>query len=112
MMSLLLYIANFIRNRSIKHNIVNKVKQLQDFGQTTWKFISSIYEVEWDVLETNKNNRTFRQNISSKFTSKSNIIKPVKKSEQSKKKQLEAIKLLSPILVRLPKEVLEKLRFF
>ena len=44
MTSLFLCIANFIRNRSVKHNMVNNVKQLQGFSQTVWQFISSIYK--------------------------------------------------------------------
>jgi len=44
MTSLFLYIANFIRNRSVKHNMVNNIKQLQGFSQTIWQFISSIYK--------------------------------------------------------------------
>ena len=64
--------------------MVNNVKQLQDFSQTAWQFILSIYKVEWDILEINENNRMFRQNISWKFSPKSNVNKPVKRVEQLK----------------------------
>ena len=54
----------------------------------------------------------FRQNVLAKFTSKSNVSKLVKKGKQSKDKQVEIIKLPSPILARLPKKILEKSKFF
>jgi len=54
----------------------------------------------------------FRQNISSKFSPKSNVNKPVKRAEQLKYKQVKAIKLLPPILTRLSKEILERLKIF
>jgi len=54
----------------------------------------------------------FRQNISSKFSPKSNVNKPVKRVEQSKDKQVKVVKLLSSILTRLSKEILERLKIF
>jgi len=54
----------------------------------------------------------FRQNISSKFSLKSNINKSVKRVEPSKDKQVEVVKLPSPILARLSKEILKKLKLF
>ena len=115
MTSLLLYMANmanFIRNRSVKCNMVNDIKQLQGFGQAAWQFILSIYKAGWDVLGTNKNKRMFRQNILSKFFPKSNINKPIKRVEQLKNKQVEVVKLPPLILARLSKETLEKSKIF
>ena len=60
MTALLLYIANFIKNRSVKCNLANNITQLKGFGQTVWQFISSIYKAGWNSLITNKNNRIFR----------------------------------------------------
>jgi len=71
-----------------------------------------IYKAGWDILETNENNRIFRQNILFKFSSKSNVNKPIKRVEQLKNKQVEVVKLPSPILARLFKEILEKSKFF
>lgn len=108
----LLYIANFIRNRSAKSNKINDVKQLQDFGQVAQIFISSIYEAGQDVLEIDKNNMTFKQSIFFKFTPKIKVNKPVKWVEQLKDKQVKIVKLPPPILARLLKKILEKSKFF
>jgi len=64
------------------------------------------------MLEIDENNKMFRQNISSKLSPKSNVNKPVKRIEQSKDKQVKVVKLLSLILTRLSKEILERLKFF
>jgi len=45
MTSLLLCMVNFIRNRGVKCNMVNNVKQLQGFSQIAWEFILSIYKL-------------------------------------------------------------------
>jgi len=62
--------ANFISNRNLHKD--KKILQLNGFGQAAWHFISSIYKTKWDMLKTDDNNRTFRQNIVSKFTFKTN----------------------------------------
>jgi len=73
--------ANFIRNKGVKCNMVNNIKQLQGFGQTALEFILFIYKSDWNALITNDNNRMFKQNLSSKFSPKINTSKPVKKAE-------------------------------
>lgn len=109
MYTLLLCMANFIRNRSTNKN---KIKKLQGFGQMAQTFISSIYEVGWNLLEMDEDNKTLRQNVSIKFTPKVKVTKPVRRSEQSKDKQLEIVRPPPSILVRPLKEVLKKLKFF
>lgn len=99
--------ANFIKNRSTKYNLVNDITQLK---QATWHFIS-IYKVGQNSLKTD-DDRIFKQNMLSKFTPKSNINKLVKKAESSKDKQAEVIKLLLSILTRPSKKVLQKSKFF
>jgi len=46
MMTLLLCMANFIKNRSAKHNLVNDIVQIKGLSQAAWQFISSIYKAE------------------------------------------------------------------
>jgi len=77
-----------------------------------WEFISSIYKSGWNALTTNKNNRTIKQNVVFKYSLKINSIKPIKRTKQSKDKQIEVVKLSPPILARLFKKVLEKSKFF
>jgi len=99
--------ANFIQNRGVDRNKINNVTQLQGFGQVAWEFILSIYKSEWDALTTNNNNRMFRQNISSKFTSKVKDNSLVKRTTQSKDIQIEVVKLSPSIPARLSKKILK-----
>ena len=105
--TLLLCMANFIQNRGVDRNKINNVTQLQGFGQVAWEFILSIYKSEWDALTTNNNNRMFRQNISSKFTSKVKDNSLVKRTTQSKDIQIEVVKLSPSIPARLSKKILK-----
>ena len=105
--------ANFIRNRKLKNNT-------EKWYSSTWRFWpgclvihSSIYEAGWDSLKTDNCNRTFRQNVASKFTPKTTNNKPNKRVDLTiKEKQVEVVKIPPPILPRLSKETLEKLKFF
>jgi len=36
------------------------MSKLDGLSKTTWLFISSIYEFEWDLLYTDKENKMFR----------------------------------------------------
>ena len=103
----LLCIANYIRSNKIK-------KQLKDFGEVVWSFISSIYESGWNILSLNKNNKSFRGKVSYKFTPKisRNVPSSNVNTNKSKDKSAEIVRLPPPILTRLPKEVLEKSKFF
>ena len=108
----LLQMANFIRNRKLKNNTENDIPALEGFCQAAWSFISSIYEAGWDSLKTDNCNRTFRQNVASKFTPKTTNNKPNKRVDSTiKEKQVEVVKI-PPIPPRLSKETLEKLKFF
>ncbi|KAL9715490.1 hypothetical protein Ac2012v2_002151 [Leucoagaricus gongylophorus] len=62
--------ANYIRNRKVEKGKMNDVPELKGFSEATWSFISSIYESEWDSLYIDKDNRSFRQKVVSKFTPK------------------------------------------
>ena len=86
--------------------------EFKGFDEAAWSFISSIYESGWDSLYTDKNNKSFRQNITYKFTPK------IPKSDWSpntnkfKNKSAEIIRLSPSISARPPKKVLEKSKFF
>jgi len=45
----------YILNKSIIDNKVNKVKDLEGIGEAAWRFISALYESQWDNLIVNKN---------------------------------------------------------
>jgi len=84
---------------------------LQDFGEVAWHFISAIYKANWDLLPIDKDNTSFKIKVSNKFTSKLLDINLGLTSDKKKGKVVEIIKL-PPISVCLPKEVLEKSKFF
>ena len=42
--------ANFIKNRNIKHNREKNISCLEGFGKTVWTFISFIFEGKWSKL--------------------------------------------------------------
>lgn len=86
------------------------ILDLKGFGQAIQLFISSIYEARWDSLKANNLNKTFRQNVTSKFTLKITNKKHNKKVKLTNEgKQAEVVTL---ILSRPSKETLEKSKFF
>jgi len=60
----LYYIANFIRNRSLKNNREKDISSLTGFGQVTLLLILSIYKGGWDTLKIDDNVTYFCQKIS------------------------------------------------
>jgi len=85
MCSLLRMVA-FIRQHKLENRTAEDISQILEFGFIAWEFLSFIYESGWDKLIANKDNKTFRQYISSQFN-----IKPTKniiKNNSSKDKQI------------------------
>jgi len=46
----LLHMATFLNQRKLDNQDGNDSQQLSSFGDTTWQFISAIYESSWDSL--------------------------------------------------------------
>ena len=63
----------------------NNIPELKGFNQAAQQFISSIYEAEQDFLKADDNNKTFRQNIASKFIPKIKVNKPIERVESLRK---------------------------
>jgi len=78
----LIWIAKYINNKSIDVNKFNDVDELKEIGQAVWKFVSSIYNSEWDLLFVDENKNLFRQIVANKFTFKTNSVKIGKKEEK------------------------------
>ena len=55
----------FIRQHKLENRTAEDISQISEFGFTAWEFLSFIYESGWDKLIANKDNKTFRQYISS-----------------------------------------------
>ena len=52
--------TKYIKNKSINHSKTNNILYLSSIGEVAWNFISTIYKSGWDLLISNKENRTFR----------------------------------------------------
>jgi len=103
--------TKYIKNKKIENNKANKVSDLNSINKTIWKFIFAIYNSELDSLIADKNNKSFRQKVSSKFTPKLNIVKTSNKGKKKADKPASFEKLPPSILAKLPKEVNEILKF-
>ena len=58
----------YILGKTIDDNKANDIKDLEGIGKVAWKFISALYNSYWDNLMVNSTNRSFRNNIKSKFS--------------------------------------------
>jgi len=105
----LIHIAKYINNKSVDINKSNDIIDLRNINDTAWKFITSIYNLGWDLLFTNKNNNFFRQKVASKFTPKTN---PVKTGKMSTNKLVSIERLFSLIPAKSSKEVKEISKYF
>ena len=109
MYSLLRMIA-FIKQHRLENSTAEDISQISEFEFIAWKFLSFIYESGWDKLIANKDNKTFRQYISSQFN-----MKPTKNminNNLSKDKQANILRIPLPIPLRPSKSVLAKSKFF
>ena len=97
-----------------KINIIksNEVPKLSDISKATWKLISTIYSLWWDLFFANKNNNFFRQKVSFKCTLNVNPMKNRKKGEKNTEKPVSIERLSSPILAKLSRKVKEISKFF
>ena len=77
-----------------------------------WNFISALYKSEWDTLVTDKDNKSFRQKIVSKFTLKIQEIKTKSVNNKKTDKPASFAKLPPLIPAKTPKEAKEIFRFF
>lgn len=86
--------TKYIENKKIENNKANEVLDLKGIGEAAWNFISAIYNSGWDSLIVDENNNSFRQKVSSKFTSKLNLVKTNNKG------------YLLPFLLNCPKKLM------
>jgi len=102
--------TKYIENKKIENNKANEVLDLKGIGEAAWNFISAIYNSGWDSLIVDKDNNSFRQKVSSKFTSKLNLVKTNNKGKENIEKPVSIERLPPPIPAKLPKEVNEILK--
>ena len=105
--------TKYIYNKKIKNSKSNEVTNLKDIDEVAWNFILAIYKSRQNSHITSNNKTSFRNKISSNFTSKVNEVK-TNKSKSSKDVDKPAIfnKLTSLILTKSSKKINEILKFF
>jgi len=103
----------FIKQRKLKDKTEKNIPQITKFDFTAWKFLTAIYESDWDKLPANWNKTTFRQCISvqsNKTMSKFPKIFGLKPKE--KEKEANILRIFPPIPPQLSRNILEKSKFF
>ena len=84
---------------------------LEGVGKVAWRFITALYKYYWDGLLVDNTNRSFRNNIKSKFspqTIKENITNKGKNSANT----LYVSLLSPPILAKTAKKVNKISKYF
>ena len=59
-------IACFLRQRNVKDQNANNIRQLDPFNELVWDFISAIFESGWDTFTT-ANKSSIRDNLAKEF---------------------------------------------
>jgi len=96
----------------IKNNKANNVIDLKGIDEAAWNFITSIYDLCWDLLITDKYNHTLRQKVAAKFTHKLYEIKKKLTNKKIVDKPASFVRIPPPISVKNPKEVNEICKYF
>jgi len=101
----LLFMAKYIGNKQINPVKSNELEDFKGIGETIWNFISSVYQSKWDSLIADKNDKSLRQKISDKLTSR--IIPPTNSNNKSVDKPIPTSinKMPPPIPAKSQKEV-------
>jgi len=60
------HMACFLRQRNVKDQNANNIRQLDPFGESAWDFISAIFKSGWDTLTT-ANKLSIRDNLAKEF---------------------------------------------
>jgi len=59
----------YILGKGINSSKANEIKDFEGLGKAAWKFISALYTSQWNNLIVDRTNRSFRNNVKSKFSS-------------------------------------------
>jgi len=103
--------CKYTLGKVIEGDKANSVKDLEGVGKAAWEFISSLYKVHWDSLIVDDSKMSFRNKVKSKLSSQ--IVKvPVNVKGKESVKPTYVSSLLSPILVKSPKEVNKISKYF
>ena len=90
----------FIKQRKLEDKTEKNIPQITEFDLVAWKFLTAIYELDWDKFPANWNKTTFRQCILVQFNktmSKFPKISGLKPKEKEKEANISRIS--PPILL-------------
>ena len=104
--------ADYVRSKKVKHKSINNIFDPNGLSKVVQLFISSIYKSGWDSFYSDKENRTFKQKLASKFTLKIQEGKTTSKRDKNNNKATSFVKLFLLILARPSRKILEKSKFF
>ena len=107
----LLRIKKYISGKSIDGDKANDFKDLSGMGKVIWEFISSVYNLHWDVLFVDENNTTLRNKVKSKFAPQVKVPQTSNKGKVTPKPTFIS-SIPPPIPAKLPKEVKKISKFF
>jgi len=102
----------YIENKKVDTTKSNNVRELQNIGKAAWKFISTLYNTEWDSLVCNIHNNTFRQKVSYYCTLKTTPVKSNKPNIKDMTKPASIERIPPSIPTNIPKEVNKISKFF
>jgi len=58
----------YILSKDIDGNKANNIKNFEGLSKAAWEFITVLYTSQWDSLTVDGTNRSFRNNVKSKFS--------------------------------------------
>ena len=100
-----------IFSKAIEGSMANDIKNLKGVGKVAWEFILALYNSHWDNLMVDGTNRSFRNNVKSKFSPQ--VIKEATKSKDSNIVNSSYMSsLLPPILAKSAKKINEISKYF
>ena len=101
----------YILSKGIDSNKANNIKDLKGLGKAAWGLITALYTSQWDNLMVNSTNRSFRNNVKSKFSPY--VVKETTKTKKTNTvNSSHVFSLFSPILAKSAKEVNKILKYF
>jgi len=104
-------IKRYILGKSINGDKADDFKDLSGMSKAIWEFISSVYNLHWDVLFVDENNMILRSKVKSKFAPHTKVPQTSNKGKFMPKPTFVS-SILPPILAKSPKEVKEISKFF
>jgi len=109
------FIAKYISNKQINSSKANEVGEFNSISKAIWNLISSVYNANWDSLNTDKQSNSLRRKISAKFTLKIQLAIGKNNKEVNKPKSVQIEQIpppIPPLPVKSQKKINAILKYF